>query len=243
MKLSLMSDLHCEEHKSDYGLSIIEKLDASDIDVLVLAGDIAEAQYLPLVIGAFCEKYPKVVFVPGNHEYYDSNRETVLKIFYDLKRSNDNLYILNNDIAEIDGYRFLGTTLWYSNVSWERRWKFGDFKYIDNFESWVFEENKKSVSFLEENMKENDIVISHHLPTAKSISKEFEGSPSNIFFLCNVEPLIKERKPKLWMHGHTHTHVDTLVDSTRILANPRGYTMRYESLEKTGFKDKLVIEI
>ena len=75
MKLQIMSDLHFEMH-ADGGAGFIRELDATGVDVLVLAGDITMAgQYedLASVFGPLAQKYRHILYVPGNHEYYKSS--------------------------------------------------------------------------------------------------------------------------------------------------------------------------
>ncbi len=54
MKVLVLSDLHLEFHKDD-GLSFIESLN-TDVDVLVLAGDITKYYLISYVLGEFCKK-------------------------------------------------------------------------------------------------------------------------------------------------------------------------------------------
>jgi Icc-related predicted phosphoesterase len=242
MKFTIMSDLHLEFHE-DNGIGFIESLDPKDNDAIILAGDIAEKEFLGPVIALLCAKYPHVIMVPGNHEYYGSDAGTVSFNFDLIKESHSNFHLLDNDVLELDGQRFVGTTLWYPYVSPHKTIGWSDFRYILKFGDWVWEENKKSVNFLTDNVEKDDIVITHYLPSAKCIAKKYEEDPSNVFYLTNMEALIEERKPKIWVHGHTHTHVDVKVHDTRVIANPRGYTMFHETVEENGFDDQLTIEV
>ncbi len=81
MKLQIMSDLHFEMH-ADGGAGFIRELDPTGVDVLVLAGDITMArQYedLASVFKPLAQKYPHVLYVPGNHEYYKSSPTDVAR--------------------------------------------------------------------------------------------------------------------------------------------------------------------
>ncbi len=242
MKLAIMSDLHLEYH-DDNGKEFINSLDASDVDVLILAGDIGEIDVLGGAIEKFCAKYKKVIFVPGNHEYYGSDAGNVAFNFDEIAKKNSNLHILDNKILELDGKRFLGTTLWYPWVPPYQTQGWSDFKYVLRFGDWVWLENKKSVDFLTENLKENDIVITHYLPSPKCIAPKYKGDSSNVFYMTDMEDLIEERKPQMWFHGHTHIHVDIKIGDTRVIANPRGYTMFHETVEGNRFDDKLKIDV
>ncbi len=67
MKLQIMSDLHLEFYK-DRGKSFLESLDLTDIDVLILAGDIATRGLIESTLNWFAKNYKQVVYVHGNHE-------------------------------------------------------------------------------------------------------------------------------------------------------------------------------
>ena len=77
MKIQVMSDTHFEFHQ-DHGKGFIQTLNlAQEVDVLVHAGDMCTANMLEDKIKAICDKYPNVVYVTGNHEYYRANPKYV----------------------------------------------------------------------------------------------------------------------------------------------------------------------
>lgn len=242
MKIQLMSDLHFEFH-SDGGEEFINSLDPSGVDALILAGDIANIDSINKPIELLCNKYKRIIMSLGNHCYYNSDAGSVLFNFEQLSEKYSNFHFLDNSILELEGQRFLGSTLWFPYVPEEYCRDFSDFRYIKNLSSWVFEENKKSVGFFKDNLKENDIVITHHLPSSKCVAEKYKYDSGNCFFVCGMDDLILERNPKLWMFGHTHSHVDMSIGKTRMLANPRGYVMYGETIEGNGFNDKLIIEV
>ena len=223
MKIELISDIHFEFHR-DNGKSFVNSLDSSDVDVLVIAGDLDLALNIRNSLKMFCDIYPKVVFVQGNHEYYShgtmSNTEVELAC-----KENSNLTWLNNNVAEIDGIRFIGGTLWFRDdpLAVKYRVNMSDFLVIPNFLDWVYLENAKTIELFKNEMKEGDVVISHHLPTKQSISKIYKNDPLNPFFLCDIEDIIREKRPALYLHGHTHESMDYNIDNTRIVCNPLGY--------------------
>ncbi len=47
--------------------------------------------------------------------------------------------------------------------------------------------------------------------------------PNDHFFRCDMVDLIRANKPRLWLHGHTHTPCDYDFHATRVICNPRGY--------------------
>lgn len=239
MKLSLLSDLHFEFHK-DGGSNFIKNLDSSNVDVLLLAGDIGTLSCLPNAIKAFTDKYPHVIMVAGNHSFWGNNRETVIGTLRELDEKISGFHFLDNDILELDGVRFLGTTLWFRKAHPALAAQWSDFFKIKDFDKWVYEQNDKSIDFLMKNMSKGDVILSHYLPSDKSVSPKFKGDPTNCFYVCDMEMLIEDQKPAVWCHGHTHSSMDYKINDTRVLCNPFGY-LNYE--ENPQFKNKLTFDI
>ncbi|WP_019653735.1 metallophosphoesterase [Variovorax atrisoli] len=106
MKLLILSDLHLE-----FGIFNVPKI---DYDVVILAGDIfvpgSKAMRWARRPGNFGETAP-ILFVPGNHEYYEGVYQTSLKEMALTARSC-NVHLLAPGEAVIAGVRFLGCTLW-----------------------------------------------------------------------------------------------------------------------------------
>lgn len=226
MRIQLLSDVHVEMHRDD-GVSFVESLDAAGVDVLVLAGDIAVGHEIPDVLGLFCARYAhaRVVYVHGNHEMYGSPREEVLAATRSAVERHRNLTWLDCDVAEIGGRRFLGAPLWFTAVPGADALKpmMNDFSAIPQLESWVYAENARAIEFLEKELREGDIVVTHHLPSERSVARRYRGHPLNPFFVCDLEPLIRARRPALWLHGHTHESALYAIGPTRVACNPFGY--------------------
>lgn len=243
MRLQLLSDLHFEFH-ADAGQSFVESLDPSGVDVLVLAGDIAVGPGIPAALSRFCQRFADahVVYVHGNHEFYGTDRESVLSWTRRAADEHRNLVCLDADIAHIRGRRFIGGPLWFRHDPASERYQRAvpDFGQITAFESWVYAENARLLALLERELREGDIVVTHHLPTRHSVVAAFADSPLNAFFLCDVEPLIVERRPELWLHGHTHASIDCTVGATRVLCNPFGYA-GWEL--NAAFMDPCIVEL
>ena len=58
-------------------------------------------------------------------------------------------------------------------------------------------------------------------------------------FASDLEKVMVEYKPDLWIHGHMHLPVDVVVDKTRVLCNPHGYPHE----PNNGFNPDLIVEI
>lgn len=221
-------------------------MDPTGVDVLVVAGDLTMVAYLEPVLTGLCEKYPQVVFVTGNHEYYRSAREVVHGVLELLCDRLPNLHWLNDTAAVIDGQRFVGCALWFPFIGDGRDAVYSnfmsDFKVIKDLEDWVYITNEASRLFLETTVQSTDVVVTHHLPHIASYHPRWLNPPLNHlnrFFLCDMAPLIDRVQPKLWLHGHTHDAVDVHVGATRIVCNPHGYPHE----PYLGYQDRLLIDL
>ncbi|MPW16991.1 metallophosphoesterase [Paraburkholderia sp. CNPSo 3157] len=107
MKIRVLSDLHLECDEP-------EVIPHAKADLVVLAGDIHNhAEGLRWAAETFDGTVP-VVYVPGNHEYYDGEFGALEAAMHDAAASVDNVHFLNNaTLVDPDGgWRVLGTTLW-----------------------------------------------------------------------------------------------------------------------------------
>jgi len=245
MSVLILSDLHFEFHK-DWGDAFVESVDPTGIDVLILAGDVSTPNHgMHKRIGALCEKFPHVVFVPGNHEYYNSSPDrTNLFIEESISRWHQNFHWLRSSSVNIDGVVFAGGTLWFRDLpSTTHKMKMGlnDFHIITDGEPFFYEENQRDEEFLKGLKKgEADIIVTHHSPSEHSVPLRFKGDTINRFFTTDVEEVMMSVRPQLWVHGHTHTSFDYKLHDTRVVCNPFGY-LRYE--ENPGFRIDKVIEL
>lgn len=243
MKLLVLSDLHLECHQ-DGGASFISQL-RTDVDGVILAGDICTFSLMESVLSQFCARYSRVFYVLGNHEYWGSSFAVVQSIVYALAMVHPQLHVLENSITEVSGIRFLGTTLWFPETEVTRKspW-WSDYRRIyedlDNTPRTIALKNVAAVEFLNKNLKEGDVVITHHLPCQESIHPYYATEESNVFFLTDLGFLIQERKPQLWVHGHSHEHADHVLGVTRVLANPFGYPFERK---RTTEDLNLVVEV
>lgn len=115
MKIQLFSDLHYEFFRREEGKigSVVVK---QDVDVILLLGDIDNAQFIMQRLYDICYKWGKqVIYVPGNHEFYGQEMMSVLEIY---KNKIPGVHILTGiegygeKEVIIDNVRFLGGTLW-----------------------------------------------------------------------------------------------------------------------------------
>ena len=105
VRLLVLSDLHLE-------FAAFKPPDSALFDIVVLAGDIAvgvKAVHWARRDSTFAGK--PVVLVPGNHEFYGSERTRMLELLR-AQAAGSNVHLLDRDDVILNGVRFLGATLW-----------------------------------------------------------------------------------------------------------------------------------
>ena len=226
LTIGYYSDLHLESH-FDGGENFISLIPKDyNPDVMILAGDISDSKGITKALRMLCKRFKRVIHVCGNHEYYGGSRDVILGHLAALVGELDNYWWLDNASVTIEGQRFVGSTMWFTNnptnVLFEHR--LNDFRQIEDYKSWVYEEGDKSIDYLLEAVGSDDIVITHHLPLVYSVPTRFQGSEINRFYVNRrAWSVINNCSPKVWIHGHTHEVFDYLVSDTRVVTNPCGY--------------------
>lgn len=150
--------------------------------------------------------------------------------------------VLSGPLRHSQKFRFLGCTLWTDfklfgdGDDWfaMRRAKqsiedFASIKYGDRLftpqDSVSLHEESKAwlKAELEQELQGPTVVVTHHLPAAKSVAPRYATDPLSPSFASKCEGLIEEYTPELWIHGHTHVPCDYELYETRVVCNPRGY--------------------
>jgi predicted phosphodiesterase len=227
VRVQLLSDIHVE-FDEDGGEAFARSVEVAG-DVLVLAGDViplVSPESVSRVFGWFCARFPHVVYVTGNHEYYKTSPADADALLAACAAALPNLHVLNPGVAVIDGQRFVGATLWFPETPDEPTYRrfLTDFKLIRDFVPWVHQAHEAQLAFLRANVRAGDVVVTHHLPHDRSTPPMFGGSPLNRFFVAgDAADLVAGAGARLWFHGHTHAPCDYAVGSTRVVCNPRGY--------------------
>lgn len=225
-----MSDLHLEHYK-DHGAELIGRLNSSGVDALILAGDITSAQDIQTWrddLSQFVDIYGKVFYVPGNHEYYGAwAQETLYAMRVAADSFGNELTLLDRTSGPVlfKGQRFIGGTMWFRQRPDDWRWAnhLNDFTLIKSFVPWVYDENRATLEYFQDQMRQDDVVVTHHMPSSKSTPPRFANSEINRFFVCEMEGIMMDKKPKFWFHGHTHDSCDYAIESTRVVSYPQGY--------------------
>ena len=244
MKIQLVSDIHCEFH-DDKGRHFADTLPVEDTDGLVVAGELGTVDTLHDVLKIWSDKVPHVVYVTGNHEYYHSNRGVVNRALEKISKRCNNFHWLDNDSVEIDGQKFIGATMWVPDAPGNWAWEghMTDFQVIQGLKKWIYKENDRTQMYFANNIEEGDVVITHHLPCTLSIAEQFKTSELNRFFVCDMSNVILDKKPALWLHGHTHVPCDYVVGDTRIICNPYGYKNEGAGMFNFEFDKKQIVGV
>jgi Icc-related predicted phosphoesterase len=242
MKIQVLSDLHIDNWRHS---STVEKfLDecTTDADCLILAGDVvslSKKDHALKQMRLICERYKDVIFVPGNHEFYDISIDAGLDLLREWDSQIKNWHFLDAyKTIYISGQSFKGATMWQPSPNQgEYTQKISDHYYIKDFTKEAPKHYRRLTDFLDSSLQPTDIVVTHHAPSTKSISPEFSGSPANHWFITpELESVIQKKQPLMWIHGHVHSVWDYKISTTRILCNPRGYPG-----EGVRFNPKLVV--
>lgn len=246
MKIRPMSDLHVEFMSPEVRMALIEEIvtgcDADLIDVLVLAGDIglvsdgSLALFLPALVRRLEAVSTRVVYVPGNHEYFGdaysrlatSRARDMLQNLGDTIAYNLSYLHRGQGPATIADQRFIGCTLWYpwnKGVQRYARNLWPDQAYTDDprGNGWPSFEGAEDAKYLDTKVTADDVVVTHMLPHKKSVAVAWRGSGTNLMFVHPMGKLIERVSPKLWIHGHTHESCDYVHAGTRVVCNPYGY--------------------
>lgn len=248
MRVRVVSDLHIN-HQRDLGVSLAAEITQDPhFDVLAIAGDISDFDDIYRALEVFCRAAaPRdVVFVLGNHEGIGCTWAAALQEARRAEASFDNLHVLEQQVVEISGQRFVGCTLWFGHDG-EPKATDGlmpDFKHIRDLYDRIYDLGRSSRTFLQKHVQPGDVVITHHLPHLRSVTPEEAGSPQERYFVHDVSSIVERGEAALWIHGHTHTSMDYVAGSTRVVCNPFGYVNhRCPDEPNKRFDPALTIEV
>jgi predicted phosphodiesterase len=231
-KAEVISDTHLNMWKySDEQISDVFPGTASTgVSTLILAGDIGDpdesALYKALNIAQ--QRYERVIYVPGNHEFY--NREpgskktpaSVLAWFQRLDDQWSNFHFFYRRNEVIDGVRVIGATGWTTSPK------------MTLWSNLISEEGKKDSEYIEQSLsksKEPALVITHYPSTFRVLQENYRNKITQHDYAQDLERLFLYPL-NTWIFGHVHQKHDfTLPYSSsmngsgvvRILCNPYGY--------------------
>lgn len=230
-------------------------------DITVLAGDIHTKFRLPNIAG-------KKLWVLGNHEFYADRIDDGVRKLKAVVDSDTT--VLSNESYIIDGVRFLGATLWTDfalfagddlaairrdatecvgtrqsdrvNDFWKIKVAKGNYRKFRPLDAAQL--HYQSVRWLEAQLSKtfngSTIVITHHAPSIKCLTKAARAKRLACSFASNLDWLIEKYQPTAWLHGHIHESVPHFnIGNTRVISNPKGYPDQFNFL----FNPTLIIDV
>lgn len=251
IKIQVISDLHLEFLKAIpkiFRSKFSQKPQFVQAPYLFLAGDIGHPKLdrgIWLQFINLCEQfYDKIFYVSGNHEAYGSEYyetiDTIKKVFESKPKF---VFLERGVVSELGPYKVVGCTLW-SDVNKVGFASLNDGAYIkiksnDSIVNLshkdVLEFYEKDKEWLESQVDEKTIVMTHHLPSFKFIAEQYKTyryDNLNTGFASELDSILL--RSKAWIYGHTHYGSIKQINNTMCICNPYGYPGDF----KTKFKMK-----
>lgn len=247
MKILILADLHLDEIADK---AVLRRLGeeiaraAQEVDVLIIAGDLTEhaAQRWPSAIKWLGAHYPsdKTVILPGNHDYYGNNLDTLDADLDRICRESGCAFGQCRHL-ESSGTRILMTTLWtdmrlfeaegevaVEDSFWNAR-MMPDYGYgailigdpereLEPEDTVAVHERQKTwlISELAKPWPGKTVVITHHAPSAVVAGAM---SPLSPCFASDLDDLIERYRPDAWLFGHTHRPAEMRMPGGTLLRN------------------------
>lgn len=247
--LRIASDLHLDMYNADANKLADYVLPPNEKDsesILILAGDLSsDLTQLSDFLKVCSNRFDSVIAIPGNHEAYGHELVQWQSSIRDLLKPLDNVFYAEDypECVIIDGVRFAFGILWADGGK-----TLADQGYVGHCLNDFFmirknqakftvpdmmAENKRQKKYIRNYLAEpfdgKTVIVSHHLPSYKLISERFMPKPPlfqdmNGGFACEADEFFEgPSAPALWVFGHTHDTIDTAINQTRLICNPRGY--------------------
>lgn len=270
MRLTYMSDLHLEAE------TYVPRFAGGD--VLVIAGDLCHARCLDPVrtdgysiaqrervmrfLDAARSAFPHIVMVAGNHEHYDGVFEDTVGL---LRRHLPGVMVLDDEVAEVGGYRFFGSTLWTNfsrgdpaSLDGVRR-RMGEYFFVKT--RGPADERGRAAKFRPEDaLAAHDrgwaaleaaiaraggrptIVVTHHAPSAQGANAKFKGDALDVAYYSALDAEIARLSAvPVWIHGHTHVARRYRIGGVEVCTNARGFASKHGAAP--GFSATASIEV
>jgi predicted phosphodiesterase len=228
-----MSDLHCERtlDGKTYSLPDFRKSAPN----LILAGDIGRlCDYSALLslLRWLCAEYERVIFIPGNHEFYGTSREHGLSLARSLcQELGDKFVFMDQAQLMVEDtivlgcilYSFIPTGVGLTN----------DFAQIDD---WTVADHNKNhfhdISWLREKLRviaesypgKRVIIVTHYAPTF--LEANHPSRHSSHYRYCFSSATLEIFKDwegagqvTHWIFGHTHYNTVFSCNDTIVASN------------------------
>ena len=269
MKIAYFSDLHVEFGPHDNGLT--------EADYVIFAGDIGPGlsglSWIKHNVSSkkdelLLKAYP--FFVPGNHEYYGGRALIGHDLDMRAYAEKNGVNYLNCNVWQDDQVRIVGATLWtdfmldfdptnamlnaFLGMADYRQIFYtigGGYSKIQLQPEHTRQDHASALAFITQTLytpfEGKTIVVTHHGCSKQSIHPKYAGHFLNPAFVSDLEPLIRDTQPDLWIHGHVHNSMDYYIGKTRVVCNPKGYPEKGLDgkiyYENSQFNPNAIVEI
>lgn len=232
--------------------------------ILIIAGDIDNGlnrSFTKQVFHDIQQRFYQTIFVYGNHDFYGQRLRQDGKVLISPQSIQGDMFStrLTRYEEKLDIH---ATTLWTDfdkgNVEvmdlLSRR--LNDYFSIKSGDSpitpiEVYEVHNSQLDWLMNYTtktkldKQRCVIVTHHAPSAKSVSPKYVGHETNPGFVSDFDDFVAACGAVVWVHGHVHSSHDYYIGPTRIICNPVGYMLssdrEFENQE--GYNPRLVIEV
>lgn len=268
MRIQPVSDLHLETRD---GATLEDMVPPADVDLIVLAGDIATGTHgVEAAARLSADRNTPVVYVLGNHEYYGWHfpelasdcRETARAL---REHGTGEVHVLEREVLYLGSVRVVGATLWtdyrlhthgdVQQVGRNRRIaarQLADHHFIHTRDGHFRPEDAQAAhqhtrewleAVLAETWDGPTVVVTHHAPVPQLSHPGYPGDGLAAAFASDLSGLIHMHPPALWISGHTHANADLTIRGTRFVANQPGYPHEETaSIGRAAFTpDKVVV--
>ena len=238
MDVQVLSDLHLHRGNPLPWL-------ANEAEIVIVAGNLAPIQrgeYLRAAAAQWANA--EVLYVPGPVEFYgadiDTGREQLAEACQTL-----GVTLLDRRSVTIEGVRFIGATLWTDmrlNGSAGEQAAHRTAQRTEDFDGRIRHDasggkltpheaarrHALERAFIERELVAGQeevraiVVITHHAPSSRCIPSWFAGEPLSASYASDLDRLITQYQPWLWIHGHVTYPVSEDIGDTRVMANPHG---------------------
>lgn len=246
MRIRIMSDLHLD-YNNRYPLELKDK----DI-FTIIAGDLSG--YSKYRDEWLKENIHNGLFVEGNHIFYNNENKTLQQYYKELQNKyplDSNLSFLQNQYKIINDVVFVGCTLWTDCRLYGKKYiadlpkrmndyRYGKYKAGNKKRTFTpqdsINEFNESLKYIEEVSdlypSHKIVVITHHCPSIKCISKHYRLGDCNHAYASNLEGFIQNHNNIVcWICGHSHNSCDFKIDGCRVIMNCRGYVPYGEDIK------------
>ncbi|WP_411901496.1 metallophosphoesterase [Methylorubrum thiocyanatum] len=236
------------------------------VDLAIVAGDAADGltrRSIPWLAEHVRPRARKVVYVPGNHDFYGCRLPDEIARGRDAAIAADITLLDCGQVRHVDGVRVVGATLWTDylvgeSVGYSQAWAMRecgdrergmrDHRRIQTRDRrgtpapfrppaaqlLHLEHRGRIERVLAEPYGGPTVVVTHHAPHPLSLPWGRPDEPTSAAYASDLSALMEgPTAPALWVHGHVHRSVDYCAGRTRVLSNPRGHDTSYQRRDGT----------